>query len=365
MLLPGRALFAGTEQRPLKDIAHDRGIAFGAAVDWPDAPVLYDPVISALYSRECALLVPSYQFLWSQNQPTPLEFNFARADSFWRHTEPMKARVVGDKAVWDEFTPDWANDIYSNGRAKAEELLRRHVSELVGRFKGRFASWIVVNECLDKFGNGANGLKSVPIYNALGTSALDIAFHAAHEADPDAELTLNESDLELAFPGNEMKRRHMLRLLEGMRKRNVPVHAVGLQSHLRSQYGFDRAAVHRFIQEAARLGVKIRITELDVDDRGYPTEFKARDTACARLVKDFLDVALDDKIVDTVVVFGLIDKYSWLNLPDQPIPKMDQYDMRNLRRDGTKHRPLPYDDSLQAKPMRTAIADALASAPQR
>jgi endo-1,4-beta-xylanase len=117
--------------------------------------------------------------------------------------------------------------------------------------------------------------------------------------------------------------------------------------------------------EAANLGAKIRITELDVDDRGYPSDFNARDAACARLVKDYLDVALDNKRVDMVIVFGLIDKYSWLNLPDQPIPKMDQYDMRNFRRDGTKHRPLPYDDQMQPKPMRQAIADALAKAPSR
>jgi endo-1,4-beta-xylanase len=254
-LLPASALFAASEQTPLKEIARDRGIPFGAAVDWPDAPIPYSPAVSTLYSRECAVLVPSYQFLWSQNQGTPAAFSFTRADNFWDYAGSTKARVVGDKAVWDEFTLVWANDIYSRGgRAKAEELLRTHVSDLVIRFKGRFASWIVVNECLDKFGNGINGLKDAPVYNALGTSSLDIAFHAAHEADPDAELTLNESDLELTFPGNERKRRHMLRLLEGMRKGSVPIHAVGLQSHLRPQYGFDRAGVRRFIARGRESG---------------------------------------------------------------------------------------------------------------
>jgi endo-1,4-beta-xylanase len=69
--------------------------------------------------------------------------------------------------------------------------------------------------------------------------------------------------------------------------------------------------------------------------------------------------------MDVVITWGLIDKYSWLNLPSQPIPPMDQYDVRNLRQDGTKHRSLPYDDNLQPKPMREAIAEALAASPNR
>jgi endo-1,4-beta-xylanase len=254
---------------------------------------------------------------------------------------------------------------FPGGRAESEALVDNHISQVVGHFKGRFGYWIVVNECLDIQGNGRGGLKNVPIYNALGPAALDIAFRTAHAADPDAELTLNEVDLEMPFPNNERKRANMLRLIEGMKARDVPNHALGLESHLRSQYGFNAAQVRRFLAEVAGLGLKIRVTELDVDDRGYVTDFKARDVACARLVKDYLDVVLANTSVDMVVTWGLIDQYSWLNLPSQPVPRMDQYDMRNFRRDGTKHRPLPYGDDLQPKPIRQAIADALTGAPNR
>jgi len=220
----------------------------------------------------------------------------------------------------------------------------------------------VVNECLDVQGNGRNGLKNVPIYNTLGASTLDFAFRAAHAADPDAELTLNEVDLELPFPNNARKRANMLRLLEGMKARNVPIHALGMQSHLRSQWGFDAAQVRRFIAEVAGLGLKIRITELDVDDRAFRTDIRIRDASCARLVKDYLDVALDNRSVDMLITWGLIDEHSWLN---HPAASMDQYDMRNVRRDGTSHRPLPYDDNLKPKPIRQAITAAVAKAPKR
>lgn len=366
-LWPIGTLFAAAHaQRPLKDIARERGILFGSAIDYPDAAVLNNAEASALYERECAVFVPGYQLLWSQSEAVPNSFSFVRADNFAAFAAATKAKVEGGHVISDAFTPSWANDVFARGgSAKAEALLQRHVAQVVGRFRGRFASWTVVNECLDVQGNGRNGLKSVPLYDSLGPASLDIAFNAAHAADPDAELTLNEVDLEMPFPNNTRKRANMLRLIEGMKARNVPIHALGLQSHLRSQYGFNAAQVRRFIAEVAGLGLKIRITELDVDDRSYPTDFGARDAACARLVKDYLDVALENRSVDVVITWGLIDKYSWLNLPSQPIPPMDQYDVRNLRRDGTKHRSLPYDDNLQPKPMREAIAEALATSPNR
>jgi len=196
-LWPSGALLASTDEvRPLKDIAHERGILFGSAIDFPDRAVLYNPDAAALYKRECAVFVPGYQLLWSQNEFIPNTFSFEHADNFADFAAAANASVVGDKVIWNEFTPSWANEVYSHGgNAKAAELVQSHVTQVVGRYKGKFASWIVVNECLDVQGNGRNGLKNVPIYNTLGASTLDFAFRAAHAADPDAELTLNEVDL--------------------------------------------------------------------------------------------------------------------------------------------------------------------------
>src|SRR5271169_6027109 len=58
----------------------------------------------------------------------------------------------------------------------------------------------------------------------------------------------------MAFPNNARKRANILRLIEGMKARNDPIHALGLQSHLRSRYGFNATLVRRFIAEVAGLG---------------------------------------------------------------------------------------------------------------
>jgi endo-1,4-beta-xylanase len=53
-----------------------------------------------------------------------------------------------------------------------------------------------------------------------------------------------------------------------------------------------------------------------------------------------------------VLVWGICDRYSWI----------EGFEPRS---DGAKRRPCPYDLNFNAKPMRTAIADAFAAAPSR
>jgi endo-1,4-beta-xylanase len=54
-----------------------------------------------------------------------------------------------------------------------------------------------------------------------------------------------------------------------------------------------------------------------------------------------------------VLVWGLCDRHSWLQ------------DFKPLRTDGIAKRPCAYDADYRAKPLRTAIAEALRNAPAR
>jgi hypothetical protein len=98
---------AADEPRPLKDVAAERGIVFGSAIDYPDAVVLYDRTVSALDERECAVFVCGYQLLWSQNETHPNSFSFMKAEGFADFVSKAKAKAVGDKAIWDAFTPSF------------------------------------------------------------------------------------------------------------------------------------------------------------------------------------------------------------------------------------------------------------------
>ncbi len=106
----------------------------------------------------------------------------------------------------------------------------------------KIRSYDVVNEAVDP----ADGhLYETALSKAIGGAepTLDLAFHTARAAAPGAQLVYN--DYMSWEPHNEAHRAGVLRLLEGFRRRGVPVDALGVQSHLITQSADARADVGR------------------------------------------------------------------------------------------------------------------------
>jgi endo-1,4-beta-xylanase len=152
-------------------------------------------------------------------------------------------------------------------------------------------------------------------------------------------------------PDSAKHRAAVLRLLEGMRKRGVPVDALGIQAHLG---GGDPAIPmvlrqeadwRRFVDEVTAMGYDLVITELDVHENSLPGEVTQRDREVAAYAGTYLDFMLSYRQLSDVLVWGLSDHYSWLS-GFRPRP------------DGLPKRPTPYDREYQPKPLRHAIADA-------
>lgn len=100
------------------------------------------------------------------------------------------------------------------------------------------------------------------------------------------------------------------------------------------------------------MGYSLLVTEFDVHDAPLPADTVARDKQVAELGRAFLDVTLDFRHVNAVLVWGLADNYSWLQ-------------GRTPREDGLRKRPTPYDDQYRPKALREAIAAAFRAAPDR
>ena len=196
----------------------------------------------------------------AQVQSAEGKWNFARADAFVEFANANGLKVVGHCLVWakDDRTPAW---FYRDGEATAgRELLldrkRRHIETEVRRYRGRVATWDVVNEALD---DGSDYLRVSGWSKACDEEFIAKAFEYAHAADPDAVLVYNDYNNEL--PG---KRQKQVRLLRSLRDKNVPVHAVGLQGH----YEIDRIPfkdIEHTLVAMRELGVKVVVSELDID----------------------------------------------------------------------------------------------------
>jgi endo-1,4-beta-xylanase len=93
----------------------------------------------------------------------------------------------------------------------------------------------------------------------IGEDYIAKAFQYAHEADPQAQLNYNDYSLE-----NEAKRNGAIALIKKLQAQGIPVAVVGIQGH--DSLSWPSAALEDATIEAfAKLGVKVAITELDID----------------------------------------------------------------------------------------------------
>lgn len=326
-----------------------RGILYGSVmrVGVPER----DPAYARLYASECGVIVPGTSLFWTKTRPTVDSFDFKDADRIYQFASANGIKLRGHTLVWYKQLPDWFGSRVS--ASNAESVLRNHVTTLVGHYKGKMQSWDVVNEVVDDKSARPDGLGASVWLDLLGPGYIDIAFRAAHEADPDTLLVYNDNHMDYDTPQWDRKRDLVLALLHRLKSGGVPVGALGIQAHLNAaETHFSATKFRQFLKDVSSLGVKIIISELDVRDDQINGPVEARDAAVASAYSAYLAPALDETAVTAVLTWGLSDKDTWL-------------EQIHGRRDGQALRPLPFDDHLQRKPAYDAMAKAFDAAPQR
>jgi endo-1,4-beta-xylanase len=326
-----------------------KGLFFGCAVDESQ---LGDAALLAHVVDDCGMVVSEGSFKWAALQPQRGHFSFARADALMQFAARNRLRVRGHTLVWHEANPPWLEPAVTP--QSAEKLLTGYIAEVCGHFRGKLAHWDVANEVLNPDDGQPLDLRLTPWLRALGPHYLDLAFHAAAEADPSALRVLNEFGTDYTLAWQERRRVALLKLLETLLARGVPVQAVGLQAHLDASEtaSLDQRVLARFVADIGAMGLKVLATELDVRDDGLPANIPTRDQAVASHAGAWLDAVLPSPAVRGLLTWGLTDRRSWLN---------DKFP----RKDGLPQRPLPLDPELRPTPLWQAIAAAFDAAPAR
>jgi endo-1,4-beta-xylanase len=335
---------------PLRQLAADKGLLFGSAL------ALKYFVQSAAYQQlfltQCNVATPEVHMKWNSLSSQAGMYDFGTADKFVAFCAANHMRVRGHTLVWHDALPAWvsAQVTVENGQA----MMVDHIRKVAGHFAGKLYSWDVVNEVLDPGSHRPDGLRDSPWLRNVGVDYIEQAFRATAAADPNALLVWNENYLELSNGFGSAKRRAMLNLLDGLLARGVPIHGIGIESHLRGDQlnVLGDASYEVFLRELERRGMKVFITELDVQDTTFPADAAARDQAVAEIYSRFLTASLRQQAVRGVVTWGLSDAFSWI-AGYRP------------RKDGLPVRPLPFDANCQPKAAYYAIAATLESAPHR
>lgn len=329
----------------LRALAARSGRAFGVSAQL--GPMLSDPAYATLVTTQARVFTPQNELKWVALRPTPTEhYSFGAADTAVRVARDAGLAVRGHCFTWANSNPSWFKDNLT--RSNAARVLTDHITTVTTRYRGQIASWDVVNEAY-----GPVAMTPTPWLALLGPRYVDLAFRATREADPSAQLVLNEHQLECS----PARQRAVLRALEGLLDRGVPVHALGTQAHLsvrQFERHFNPRGYRAFLREVGDLGLDVLVTELDVTDHDVAGSPAHRDRAVARVYRTFLDTALAEPAVTQVITWDLADKHSWL-----------RHDPRFEREDGEPLRPLPYDDAFTAKSARHEMAAAFLRAPRR
>lgn len=192
--------------------------------------------------------------------PEPGVFNFGPADDYVAFGAKNNMFIMGHTLVWHNQTPSWFfQDKDGNPKTQEaqKERLRAHIETIAGRYAGKVHAWDVVNEVIDNDGSyrpttWVNGIGS-------GDELVKLAFKYASEYAPDTELYYNDFNA-----WRPAKRDGIMRLVRLLQAEGIRVDGVGIQGHWGLNYPkneYIEAAIDSF----ASLGVKVMITELDVD----------------------------------------------------------------------------------------------------
>jgi endo-1,4-beta-xylanase len=315
-----------TSQPTLKDTYKD-DFKIGVAIN-QNQFTGEDPGGAAIIKTQFNSISPENVLKWESIQPRPGAdgYNFGPGDQYVEFGEKNGMYIIGHTLVWHSQTPKWVFQGDGTNYCDRDTLLKRmhdHIQTVVGRYKGRIKCWDVVNEALQDNGQ----LRRSPWLKIIGEDYIAKAFEYAHEADPDAILRYNDYSLE-----NEAKRKGAIALIKNLQARGIPVTAVGLQDHVK----MDWPTVEQedaTISDFAKLGVKVMITELDVDllsrnrsadvaemqrqatsnifTNGLPDSVQQ---ALARRYADLFSVFLKHRNEISLVTFwGVTDGDSWLN----------------------------------------------------
>lgn len=327
----------------LGNLAARRGVQFGTAIEPQSVEKDFD--FAGLVRAQCAILTPENALKWNQLRPSRDQFDFAQSDRVAAIAAANRVPMHGHCLAWHEANPDWLPQALRGGDAQA--ILEDHIATVVGRYVGQATSWDVVNEAVERNDRRSDGLRKSLWLQALGPDYLDIAFHAAHAANPQAKLALSDYGLEYDDESWMVEKRGtMLVLLRSLLARGVPVHVLGIQGHLLGDRppAFGQGLVD-FVSAVADLGLEIYVTELDVSDQKISGSIRQRDQIVAETYLRFLETVLSHTAVKSVVTWGLSDRYTsktWFA----------------PRADGDPVRPLPFDRDLIAKPAALAMSRA-------
>lgn len=326
------------EKITLKEIYKDY-FPIGAAVGYKDLVVKKN--VSRFIQEQYNSITPENEMKPKRLQPNENTFSWSEADKMVEFALNNNMKIRGHTLVWPLMTPKWM--YYDGDKLATKELLlkriKNHIYQVVKRYKGKTYCWDVVNECVANIGEKTTFRKVDSLYRIAGEEYVGKAFQYAHEADPSAKLFYNDTGFDLP-----VKRDRIYHFLKRLKDKGVPIHGVGMQTHLGID-GIPEKMFRENIDLFSSLGLEVQVTELDVSI--YKARAKADEVKM--LGDDYYTQEVQHKQMEIYdMIFRVCrekkDKVTGITL-------WSAYDWDNFlfRKFKKKNYPYLFDDKLQPK----------------
>ncbi|EOR94243.1 Endo-1,4-beta-xylanase A precursor [Arcticibacter svalbardensis MN12-7] len=277
-------------------------------------------------SKYRAIVVKEYNSISAETamkmkslRPSATTYSWSEADNLVKFAEENNKRVYGHALIWGNSLPDWVKN-FKGGYPEWKEMFKAHITEVVKHFKGKVVAWDVINEAFADNGD----LKNTIWRQKLGPNYIDMAFIFAHRADPSAILFINDYGMEY---GNN-KRRGLVKYVEGMIQRGIPIGGIATQFH--SRVNLEDAKFSRALNEIAATGLKVHISEMEISLNPGSIKSLLLSSLLERqqaakyeyIVRSYN--ALPKKQQFGITLWNVTDNDSWVlnyyNRPDWPLP---------------------------------------------
>ncbi|MCQ2089539.1 MAG: endo-1,4-beta-xylanase [Fibrobacter sp.] len=342
------ALFAQTDST-LRQLAEARGRFVGAILNsnWFSYGLGDDAeVYENTHKSQFNIVVAENEMKFDATEPARNSFNFKNGDKLMAYAAANGMQVRGHALAWHSQVPDWvpklAESVAAAGGSPKDTLLavlKNHIENVVGHYKGKIREWDVVNEAID--GTPAawrDGSASV-WYKYIGREFIDSAFVWAHKADPDARLYYNDYSLEWGVAEGSKGKFAVDSVAKRLRAAGIYITGIGCQTHISDYHVTTPQNVKALAQMLEAEGMTLQITELDIGfDKKTATQSDYE--AQGSLYRQFMDLFLEAPNMEAFVIWGFSDKYSWL---------ADLY----------KYNGLIFDSSFAAKPAYDSLVASL------
>jgi len=303
---------------------------------------LRDPAYAALLTREFTQVTAEWEMKMEYILQDDGSLRFDAPDAIAAFAKANGMSLFAHTLVWYAQSPAAFQRLDGQGDAFAKAY-GDYIASVAGRYRDA-AGWDVVNEAVAEDGNG---LRQCLWSKNLGQiDYMRRAFDAARAAAPDAVLLLNDYNLE-SLPA---KRATFMRLAETLLKTGAPLTGLGTQSHIAAD--LPPGAVTTSINDLARLGLPIHVSELDISLNRAQGVLVSRDVwrerqrrLAGEIGEAFARLPSDKRVSFTI--WGLRDSDSWLRSQrENPSPPWDEA--------------LFFDDQGRPKPMLADLERGLA-----